>query len=71
MRHNPSALFGKAKLGALLALATGVTFGSVCSMKDVGNNLVSGSLSFMEAYTVDFLEALVPPADELITDPAS
>lgn len=65
MRRNTFPLIRKVKVGLFAAATAATLFGSACSMDDIRQNILGGTLSFVEAYTADLWEALVPPAEEL------
>lgn len=63
---KPSSVHKK-KTALLVTLAVlGATVLSSCNLADVRYNVVTGALSFVQAYTIDVFEALLPTADELI-----
>jgi len=53
------------KVAALSMAAFGMMYASACTIGDVGQNLVNGTLAFVRGYTTDMWEAIVPPADSL------
>jgi hypothetical protein len=67
MRRNTFPLVRKVEVGLFAAATTGTLFGSACSMEDVRQNILGGTLSFVNSYTADLWEALVPPAEKLFS----
>lgn len=48
------------------ALASGTVLGSACSVIDVRQNLIAGTMDFISGYTTDLLAAIVPPPEDLL-----
>jgi len=57
---------GRIRNAVVGAAGGGLMLISACSIQDVGLNLVSGSLAFVEDYAQEFWGAIVPEADQLL-----
>lgn len=66
MSIHTSNLFKTIQRTVLTGAAGGMMLISACSIQDIGLNVMSGTLSFVEGYTEDLLGAFVPAADELV-----
>jgi len=53
------------KMAAMTALTAGMLFGPGCSVTDIRDNVVAGSLGFVKTYTGQVLDLLVPDANVL------
>lgn len=50
----------------ITAACMGAMFASGCSLTDILTNIMAGTLGFVKGYAESILEALIPPADELL-----
>ncbi len=66
MSIHTSNLFKTIQRTVLTGAAGGMMLISACSIQDIGRNVVSGTLSFVEGYTENLLGAIVPAEDELL-----
>jgi hypothetical protein len=47
-------------------MSSGLVYLPACSLTDIGENIISGSLSFVEGYTEEILSSLFPPPEEVL-----
>lgn len=50
----------------LTGMSSGLVYLPACSLTDIGENIISGSLSFVEGYTEEILSSLFPPPEEVL-----
>ena len=55
----------RCRLALLLVASGGTLFASACSLKDLRVNVVSGTLGFVEGFTQDAWQAVIPSAETI------
>lgn len=60
---------GRKRAGAvclLTGMSSGLVYFPACSITDIGENIISGGLSFVEGYTEEILNSFFPPPGEIV-----
>jgi len=65
MRRSSGSVVRLLKAAALSSAAVGALNSSVCTWGDIGQNVVSGTLDFVEGYTTDWWQAVFPPPEAI------
>ncbi len=65
MQRDSDNAISKKKVAVLSMAALGLLFSSPCTVGDIGQDIISGTLSFVRGYTDDVWTELIPPADEI------
>lgn len=66
MQHATREVVRRIKKTALVSLAAGMAYVSICSLTDVRHNLIAGTQAFIKGYATDLWEVLVPPPADLV-----